>query len=55
MFLADFNFVISHLKIHPAVHLTNTLKALLLQSKREVYKRFTSFHSSYVPSHVRKR
>ena len=36
MFLANFISVISHLKIHPAVHL-NTAKALTsLQSKRKV-------------------
>ena len=29
MFLANFSFVVSHLKIHPAVHL-NTSKALML-------------------------
>ena len=37
MFLANFISVVSHLKIHPAVHL-NTLKALVsLQLKRKTY------------------
>ena len=37
MFLANFIFVVSHLKIHAAVYL-NTSKALMsLQSKRKVY------------------
>ena len=37
MFLANFIFFVSHLKIHPAAHL-NTLKALMsLQLKRKVY------------------
>ena len=34
MFLADFNFSISHLKKHPAVHL-NTSKALHAHKKGE--------------------
>ena len=50
----NFSFVVSHLKIHPAVHL-NTLKALTsLQSKRKVYEKFTSFRYSYVLTRVKK-
>ena len=42
MFLVNFIFVVSHLKINPAVHL-NTLKAMTsLQSKRKV-KRLQAF------------
>ena len=44
MFFANFIFVVSHLKILPAVHL-NTLKAMIsLQSKKKVYEKFISFH-----------
>ena len=40
---SNFIFVVSHLKIHPAVHL-NTSKALTsLSSKRKVYQDFASF------------
>ena len=43
MFLANFSFVVSHLKIHSAVHL-NTSKALMsLYLKGKVYQKFTSF------------
>ena len=43
MFLANFIFVVSHLKIHQVVHL-NTLKALTsLQSKRKVYSSLLAF------------
>ena len=52
MFLANFIFVVSHLKIHPAVHL-NTSKALTsLQSERKVYQKFTSFCYSYALTRV---
>ena len=34
MFLANFSFVVSHLEIHPAVHL-NTSKALKSLSQKE--------------------
>ena len=54
MFLADFNFSISHLKKHPAVQL-NTSKALMSwQSKRKAYQKFTSFYYSYVLTCVKK-
>ena len=47
MFLASFIFVVSHLKIHPAVHL-NTLKALTsLDLERKVCYKFISFRYSY--------
>ena len=46
MFLANFIFVVSHLKIHSAVHL-NTSKALTsLKSKRKVHEKYTSFRYS---------
>ena len=54
MFLANFIFVVSHLKIHPVVHL-NTSKALTsLYSKRNVYWKFTSFRFSYILTRVEK-
>ena len=37
MFFANFIFVVSHLKIHPAVHLNNSKALTSLQSKRKVY------------------
>lgn len=36
MFLANFTFVVSHLKIHPTVHLNN-LKADVIVVKKKVY------------------
>ena len=47
MFLANFIFVVSYLKIHPALDL-NTSNALSFLSKRKVYERFSSFRYSYV-------
>ena len=53
MFLADFIFAVSHLKMHPAVRL-NTLKALTtLYTKRKLYWKFISFHFSYVLTRVK--
>ena len=53
MFLANFIFVVWHLKINPAAHL-NTWKAFKsLQSKRKLYRRFTSFCYSYVLTPVK--
>ena len=37
MFLVDFIFVVSHLKIHPADHLNTTEAPTSLYSKRKVY------------------
>ena len=37
MFLVDFIFVVSHLKIHPADHLNTTEALTSLYSKRKVY------------------
>ena len=37
MFLTNFIFVASYLKMHPAVHL-NTLKALTYRSQKEKFK-----------------
>ena len=37
MFLANFIFVVSQLKIHPAVHLNTSTALISLQSKRKVY------------------
>ena len=55
MFLANFIFVVSHLKTHPAVHL-NTLKALTSFNQKEKFiKKFTSFCYSDVLTHVKKR
>ena len=36
-FLADFIFVVSHSKIHPAVHLNSPTALTSLKSKRKVY------------------
>ena len=54
MFLADFSFAVSHLKMHPPVRL-NTSKALTtLYTKRKLYWKFISFHFSYVLTRVKK-
>ena len=37
MFLANFIFAFSHVKIHPAVHLNNLKALTLLKSKRKIY------------------
>ena len=47
MFLANFIFVVSYLKIHPAVDL-NTSNALSFLLKRKVYEMLSSFRYSYV-------
>ena len=52
MFLADFIFAVSHLKMHAAVRL-NTSKALTLCTKRKLYWKFISFHFSYVLTRVK--
>ena len=55
MFLAHFIFTVSRLKIHPAVALLNTSKALTsLLSKRKVYQKFIRFRNSYVLTRVKK-
>ena len=55
MILADFIFVASHLKIHPALYL-NTSKALpSLYSKRKVYQKLISFRYSHVLTRPRKK
>ena len=53
MFFANFVFVVSHLKIHPAVHLNNSNAKMSLQTKRKVYEKFTSFSYSYVLTRVK--
>ena len=55
MFIANFIFVVSHLKTHPVVHL-NTLKALTSFNQKEKFmKKFASFCYSDVLTHVKKR
>ena len=54
LLIVNLIFVVSYLKIHPAVYL-NTSKALkVLQSKRKVYSRFTSIRYSDVLTRVKK-
>ena len=53
MFFANLIFVVSHLIIHPAVHL-NTSKALTsLQLKRKANKKFTGLRYSFVLTRVK--
>ena len=40
MFLADFNFVVPHLKINPIIHLNTSKALMLLYIKRKVYLKF---------------
>ena len=47
-------FVVSHLKIHPAVHLNTSKAQTSLLSKRKVYSKFTSFPYFYVLTRVKK-
>lgn len=53
MFLVNFIFVISHLKIHTTVHLHN-LKADAIVVKRKLYQRFTIPCYSYFLISVKK-
>ena len=46
MLLANFSFVVLHLKIHPANNLNTSKTPTSLQSKRKVYEKFASFRYS---------
>ena len=52
MFLANFIFVVSHLKIHPDIHLNTSKPLMSLQPKRKVYKKF---RYSYVLTRLKNR
>ena len=52
MFLANLIFVVSYLKIHPAVHL-NILKALKSLQSESILKIF-SFRFSYIVTRIKK-
>ena len=54
MFFANFIFVVSHLKVHPAVHLKTSKVLTSFKSKRKVYQKFTSFRYSDVLTRVKK-
>ena len=52
MFLANFIFDVSFLKIHPPVHLNTSKAGTSLWSKS--YEKLTSFRYSYVLTRVKK-
>ena len=55
IFLANFFFVVSHLKIHPAIHLKNLKSSDVVVVIKKSFLQFTSFRYSYVLTCVKNR